>query len=125
MMQKKDELYNKSIQQFISILTNIKLQMRLNPEKAEENINEVIILLRKQIIIPEVKASLPKQKSLVKVSATEEQKSSKEVKVEKIPAVEEQKVSVALPVTAELLVNAPVTEEPFVSADKIKEAEET
>jgi hypothetical protein len=124
-MQKKDELYNKSIQQFISILTNIKLQMRLNPEKAEENINEVIILLRKQIIIPEVKASLPKQKSLVKVSATEEQKSSKEVKVEKIPAVEEQKVSVALPVTAELLVNAPVTEEPFVSADKIKEAEET
>jgi hypothetical protein len=111
-MQKKDELYNKSIQQFISILTNIKLQMRLNPEKAEENIDEVIILLRNQIIIPEVKASPPKQKS------------SKEVKVEKIPAVEEPKVSVALPVVAESLVIAPVTEELFVSADKIKEAEE-
>lgn len=142
-MDRKNELYNKSLAQFISILMNIKLQLRMNPEKADENITEVIALLRKQILIPEVKASPPKQKTLVtekrngvfmhkkssgissEVSATEEQKSSKEVKVEKIPAVEEQEVSVAFPVTAELLVNAPVAEEPFVSADKIKEPEET
>lgn len=111
MLQKKDELYNKSIQQFISILTNIKLQMRLNPEKAEENINEVIILLRNQIIIPEVKASPPIRKTQKSFSDSEnpdriflKQKSSKEIKVEKVPIVEEQK-----------------NPELFVSADKIKE----
>ena len=98
-MDKGSELYNKSIQQFIAILANIKLQLKLNPEKADENITEVIALLRKQIVIPEVKASpVPAKKT-------------KEVKVEKVPAVEP-------------VVNVPAVEELFVSADKIKEPEE-
>jgi len=105
-MDRKNELYNKSLAQFISILMNIKLQLRLNPEKAEENITEVIALLRKQIVIPEVKAS-PVKKPII-------------IKAEKVPAV-----PVVPPFVVKTVVDAPVvTEELFVSADKIKEAEE-
>jgi hypothetical protein len=45
-VNKSKDLYSVALSQFMSMLLTIKAQIRLNPEKAVESIDQIIVLLK-------------------------------------------------------------------------------
>jgi secreted protein with Ig-like and vWFA domain len=45
-VSKSKDLYSVALSQFMSMLLTIKAQIRLNPDKAVESIDQIIILLK-------------------------------------------------------------------------------